>query len=363
MNAQDDYLWSKQGDGEAEIRQLEQLLAPYAHPVTVWRGVGVPNVHAKPARRKSRVWRIGWALAAGLAACALTLGGWLQHRLDWPQDAAWAVMQSHGTVHLAGAPLAQAAQLPLGGELVTGPDSLVRLKIARIGELQLGAGSRLRLEQTAAGQHRVRLRQGRLWARVWAPPGSFGVRLPQAEALDMGCEFTVDIDASGAGKLIVHSGWVLVGNHQSEVLVPQGAMVRLRADGRAGTPHDRNASAGFVAALAELDAEDEDLMADDVRIQHLLAQARPQDVISLLTLLQRHPAWANGPLYARLQMFLVGAPALSREAVLRGELGALEPWWEALPYPRAKHWWLQWPDALPAGRDAAAMNAANTAPR
>ena len=42
--------------------------------------------------------------------------------------------------------------------------------------------------------------------------------------------------------------------------------------------------------------------------------------------------------------------------------GALDPWWNALPYPRAKRWWLQWPDALPAGDDAAFTGARTAVP-
>lgn len=361
MNPHDDYLWSKAGQGEDDIRRLERLLAPYAHA----RGESPQATPIAPMsapaptrhRRRSRRFRIARGLAATLAVCALAAALLLQHRLAWPEHRGWDVAALRGQVRMAGAPLRAGERLPAGGEIATGDDGIARLRIARIGELRLAADSRLRLEQTGTGQHRVRLLQGRLWARVWAPPGYFGVRLPHTEALDMGCEFTLESDATGAGALTVRSGWVLVGNGGGEVLVPQGATVRLRADGATGTPHDLGASAGFVAALAELDARRGVLPADDARLQRLLAQARPEDAISLLSLLQRHPQLAGGPLYDRLRAFVASAPAPSREAVLRGAPGALDPWWNALPYPRAKRWWLQWPDALPVGDDAESANA------
>lgn len=359
MKSHNDYLWSKTGQGEDDLRLLEQLLAPYAHP----RGQRQEAAPAMPAstptirHRRPRRLRIAWGLAATLAACALTAALLLLHRLAWPEDGAWDVAAARGQVRAAGAPLRAGGRLPSGGEIATGDDGTARLRIARIGELRLDAGSRLRLEQTGPGRHRVRLLQGRLWARVWAPPGYFGVRLPRTEALDMGCEFTLESDAAGAGALTVRSGWVLVGNGDGEVLVPQGATVRLRADGAAGTPHDLGASAGFVAALAELDARRDALPADDARLQRLLAQARPADAISLVSLLQRHPQLAGGPLYDRLRALLSNAPAPSREAVLYGTPDALESWWNALPYPRAKRWWLQWPDALPAEDGAASASA------
>jgi hypothetical protein len=354
MSSHDDYLWSKSGQGGDDIRRLERLLAPYAHARGARPGAvpAVPTPTQAPHRRSRRL-RVAWGLAASLAACTLMAALLLLHRLAWPEDGAWDVAATRGQVLVAGAPLRAGGRLPSGGEIATGDDGAARVRIARIGELRLDAGSRMRLEQTGPGRHRVRLLQGRLSARVWAPPGSFGVRLPRSEALDMGCEFTLESDAAGAGTLIVRSGWVLVGNGEGEVLVPQGATVRLRADGTAATPHDLGASAGFVAALAELDAGRGALPADDPRLRRLLAQARPADAISLLSLLQRQPQLASGPLYDHLRTFLAQAPAPSRDAVLRGAPGALEPWWNALPYPRAKRWWLQWQDSLPARADAA----------
>lgn len=346
MNPDDDYLWSKTGGDDDDIRRLEHLLSPYAHRCGKYPP---PTACAPEARRpRSPRMRMAWGLAATLAVCALATTMLLQHRLAWPTDAAWDVAAMQGQVRMADAPTQVGAQLARGGEIATGDDGTVRLRIARIGELQLGAGSRLRLEQTGAGRHRVRLLQGHLSARVWAPPGYFGVRLPQTEAIDMGCEFTLESDATGAGTLTVRSGWVLVGNGGSEVLVPQGATVRLRADGVAGTPYDLGARAAFVDGLAALDAQHGAMPADDARIHRVLAHARAQDAISLLSLLQRNPELARGPLYDRLHAIFADAPVPSREAVLRGAPGALDPWWNALPYPRAKRWWLQWADALPA---------------
>ena len=363
MNSHDDYLWSKAGQGEEDIRRLERLLAPYAHaPAAASPQVAPRTVSASQHQhRRRRLRHIGLGVAAACAACALMVTLLLQWRLVWPHNGAWAVAATQGQVQAAGMPLRAGARLPAGGEIVTGEDGVASLQIARIGELRMGAGSRLRLEQTGSGRHRVRLLQGHLWARVWAPPGHFGVRLPRTEALDMGCEFTLDSDATGAGTLTVRSGWVLVGSGVGEALVPQGARVRLRADGTAGIPHDVDADKTFVEALAVLEASRYPIAADDVRLQKLVAQTRPGDAISLLTLLQRQPHLARGPLYDRLQAMLADAVAPSRQAVLRGEPGALEAWWDALPYPRAKRWWLHWPDALSSGDETGAQTRATAA--
>ena len=50
---------------------------------------------------------------------------------------------------------------------------------------------------------------------------------------------------------------------------------------------------------------------------------------------------------------LMPADARVTRAALR-ERGAhaLSPWWNALPYPRMKRWWMHWPDAFGARDDA-----------
>lgn len=344
MSGHDDYLWTKAGR-DREIERLERLLAPYAH-----RPHGLPPAwradRGSPGPRPARRARTTLALAATLAVCALAVTLLLQHRLAWPDGEAWQVLTTTGEVRWQDGPTP--GRLAPGGEIVTGEQGRARLRVARIGELWLGADSRLRLEETRSGRHRVRLLQGRLRARVWAPPLHFGVRLPGAEALDLGCEFVVESDAAGNGALTVLSGWVLVDAGSGEVLVPRGATVPLRRGAGAGTPRDLGASAAFVAALQAIDARGGRVPPAGEQVRRLIAASRPQDAISLLTLLQRRPELAQGPLYDRLVQLLPDAPPVAREAIVRRTPAALDPWWDALPYPRAKRWWLQWPDALPA---------------
>ncbi len=352
MNERDDYLWNRTGS-DPEIERLERLLAPYAHTAA----------HTAPRRgrasspatgRRRRRWRVVLAAAAVLAVCAVGLQTWYRQRLLWPEDHPWQIATMRDATTTGGREGAEAMLAP-GEEVHTGRTGLARLRIARIGEIALGPESRLRLETTRTGHHRVQLLEGRLWARVWAPPGQFGVGLPGAEVLDLGCEFILDSDAHGNGTLTVRSGWVQVDTGRDEVLVPMHATVELRANAPPGTPRDLGASDAFVAALRAIDARGGNLAPDDADIRRLAAAARPQDAISLLSLLQRHPALAQGPLYDRLRVLLPDAPAISREAIRSGGGHALSPWWNALPYPRIKQWWMQWPDALPTGDPPAAL--------
>lgn len=337
-----DYLWNRQGR-DAEIERLEALFAPLRADVAL----SAPRARAHRPRRPR-----GWGSVAAAASLAVVMLCWtaLGWRLSWPDARAWPVQASHGPVWLDERPLHAGAALGPGSELRTGADAVASIRIARIGHARLGPGSRLRIERTRTGEHRVALAEGSLWVRVWAPPGHFGVRLAQSDVVDLGCEFALHAMADGSGLLAVRSGWVMVVAGVHEVLVPAGAQVALAAGGVPATPHDDQASAAFIDALRVADAQGAKLDPTGTEVRRLLAAARREDAISLLSLLGRHRHLASGPLFDHLQAQWPGAGPVDRAAVSNGSATALEPWWRALPYPRAKQWWLHWRDALPATR-------------
>jgi hypothetical protein len=296
-------------------------------------------------RARRRRWRVALAAAAMLAICAFGVRSWFQQRLHWEAGEPWQVLAQQGDVRIDGRSQ-QARALALDGTLETGKNAMTRLRAAGIGEVAVGAGSRVRLLETRTGRHRLQLEQGSLWARVWAPPGQFGVGVAGADVIDLGCEFLLKVDADGNGSLSVLSGWVQVDNLRREVLVPQGTRVRVNGDGAAGTPHAFSASPAFVAALEIIDARNGAVDPHGDEIRRLLAESRPQDAISLLVLLRDYPQLAEGPLFERLTN-LLPTPNATREAWRSDRMGVLNAWWDALPYPRVKRWWTQWPDALP----------------
>lgn len=345
----DGYLWNRRGTVDPEIVRLERLLRGYAHGGGA-RRASPPVQRVRRARRPRSRWRIAFAAAAVLAVCALGLQAWYHHRLQWEPGRPWQVIARQGEVRLDGERVDGALDaFATGGVLETGRDALVRLRAARIGQVALGEGSRLRLVETRAGRHRLQLLEGRLWAKVWAPPGQFGVGVAGADVLDLGCEFTVDTDAQGRGVLTVRSGWVQVDTGRDEVLVPEGATVRLRDRGALGTPRSLQASAAFVAALDAIDARAGQVEPDGAEIGRLVAASTPGDAISLLSLLQRDPRLAEGPLFDRIPQLLPQAGLVTRADLRTRGPVALGPWWDALPYPRVKRWWMQWPDVLPGG--------------
>ena len=339
MTGNDDYLWDRSGPVDPEVARLERLLAG--------QGLAGATTRRRPRTlRRRRGWRVALAAAAVLAVCALGLRMWFQQRLHWEPGAPWQVVAQTGDVRIDGR-AQQAAALPLQGTLETGAKAVTRLRAAGIGEVAIGQGSRVRLVETRTGRHRVQLEQGSLWARVWAPPGQFGVGIAGADVIDLGCEFLLEVDANGNGSLSVLSGWVQVDNLRREVLVPQGTRVAVHGDGAAGTPHAHSASPDFIAALDQIDARDGAVDPGGDEVRRLLSASRSQDAISLLVLLRDYPKLADGPMFERLVELLPGAPVATREAWHADRMAVLNAWWEALPYPRVKRWWTQWPDALP----------------
>lgn len=346
MHDNDDYLWDRSGPVDPQVARLERLLRGHAHADAPRRARH--PAQAKPvATARRRRWRTAFAAAAVLAVCALGARTWFQQRLQWEVGRPWQVVAQQGDVRIDGRRQDARAALAMDGTLETGANATTRLHAAGIGQIAIGQGSRLRLVETRTGRHRVQLEQGSLWARVWAPPGQFGVGVAGAEVIDLGCEFLLKVDADGNGSLSVLSGWVQIDNSRREVLVPQGTRVRLHGSGAAGTPHAHDASAGFVAALDAIDARNGEVDANGEEVRRLIAASRPQDAISLLALLRDHPQLGEGPLFERLAQLLPTAPAPTRDAWRRDRMAVFDAWWNALPYPRVKRWWTQWPDALP----------------
>lgn len=353
-----DYLWDRSGPVDSVVVALEAALSGYALRTEPGdtrrrlRGSSLPPLRSTHVAHRRARWRIAIAAAAAVAVLALGARGWYQHRLQWPQAQPWEVASMTGEVRINGRATGTIAALAPGSVLETGVGAIVRLRAARIGEVVLGEGSRFEVIETRGGRHRTQLRHGRLWARVWAPPGAFGVATPAGDVYDLGCEFLLRADADGSGQLTVRSGWVQVDNAWREVLVPQGARVEFGAGGEPGTPYDLDAHAEFVAVLRELDAQGSAAAADGETMRRLLAASRPQDAISLLSLLRAQPQLADGPLYDRLSGLMPADAMVTRAAIRTQGPHALSPWWDALPYPRIKRWWLQWPDVFAAQDDA-----------
>ena len=83
-------------------------------------------------------------------------------------------------------------------------DKPVRIRSREVGVIDVAGQTRLRL----IGRNRFELTVGTIHAKTTSPPGVFVVNTPRAEAVDLGCEYTLTILPNGSGVLRVASGWV-----------------------------------------------------------------------------------------------------------------------------------------------------------
>lgn len=323
-----DPLWDPDLPGDGELERLTAMLGAYRH---------VPGpVPAAPPLRRGRRRLFPLAAAAALVACAIGIAAWVPWRLQWSEHRQWAVQTDAHSLP---------ATLAVGQTLATAATQSATLQVARIGRMQVMPGTRIRLADTRTGHHRLELLEGRIRARVWAPPGHFGIAAGASETVDLGCEFEMSRTPQGEGTIHVTSGWVMHGVEGQETLVPAGSTLDFNSQ-RSGIPLATGASAGFRTAVDRFDramAAGQRRADAEALIAH---EATAADRFTLLTLLTRYPALASGPLYPRLAAMFDGAPAPGHRAAWQhGSVHAMNLWWEQIPRP-PKAWWLNWRDAL-----------------
>jgi FecR-like protein len=345
-----DYLWTKHGDPDPEIERLESLLSPYAFDTNTLTVVRARRNRALPARTPGRARahtrrRLLFATTAAFLAIVVVVG-WLNARLQWPMAQAWSVKPVSGTTTIDDRFLSGRSLLPPGGVLRTGEHSAVQIEVARIGRVLVGQDSQVELVETRTGHHRLRLDHGQLSAKIWAPAASFGVQTPLANALDIGCEFTLSVTSVGSGLLRVRHGWVELEKYGLQSLIPEGAQAEFDSKSGPGTPFDDHATAQFRAALKAIDALGRSVPANDPAIEQLAEASSATDAITLISLLTRYPQLADTPIYDRAIALLPPPDGLTRDAVRYKNQVLMDDWWHKLPYSRVKSWWLRWPDLL-----------------
>ncbi|HKS24177.1 MAG TPA: hypothetical protein VJZ76_15365, partial [Thermoanaerobaculia bacterium] len=146
----------------------------------------------------------------------------------------------------------------------------LRIETPSIGVVDVGAGATLRI----LSNHRLGLDVGTIHAKTTSPPGLFVVDTPSTQAVDLGCEYTLDVAKDRSGVLHVTEGWVELGDGFVQSLVPRGASATFTADGTLSPPVFDDASPEFKDAVRRHD------------VPRLTAAARPRDALTLINLLR-----------------------------------------------------------------------------
>jgi hypothetical protein len=322
LNAPDD-IWTgieAQIEADTTVAQDGILRAPSKDVAETGR----PSAN----RRSGSTFR--WGLrAAGAAAGFIVViaAGMLVYIRQRPQ-AAWAIEVVEGEPRVGSKPVGKEGKLYVGQWLETDQSSRVTLYPGPIGEVKVEPGSRIRVTGASQEQYRLSLERGEVQAKISAPPRLFFVDTPSAEAIDLGCAYTLDVDNSGAGSLHVTSGWVeLVLKDRLKSLIPADAACLMRRGVGPGTPYFEDAPAALKSALEQFDFGGAVEGAGPRPLDVILREARKRDSLTLWHLLVRVAPEERGRVYDRLSELVPPPEGTSKLKIMQLDQAALDEWW------------------------------------
>lgn len=333
----DEYLWDRSGPPDPEVARLEQMLGRLRSTPPVPEVSTIVRLKHTPEHKTYFGARfVAPALAA--AAAIVLMVGLTWQTADAPRS--WQVASLSGTPRIGSTTLVGGGRFAVGQTLVTDGDSSARVEVSTIGEVTIGANSRVRLVETRDTHHRLALDRGSLHAIISAPPGQFVVDTPSATATDLGCVYTLRVDEDGSGMLSVGAGWVAFEENGRESFVPAGASSRMDAVNGPGTPSYDDAEAGFHEALDRVDTGRDEAQRREA-LRGVLERARERDAMTLWHLIPRVPDADRGIVVDALARRVAMPTSVSRDAVLRLDRAALDAWWNALGLLDTT-WWRMW---------------------
>lgn len=219
--------------------------------------------------------------------------------------------------------ITEKGKLAVGEFLETDSTSRATIQVANIGQVEIAPNSRVRLVKTNSTEHRLSLTRGILQAKIFAPPRLFIVDTPSAVAVDLGCEYTLEVDAAGNSKLHVTSGFVALERNGRESIVPAGAVCLTKKGKGLGTPFSRESSAELQNALFNFDFQNGG--GDSVRT--IVKESNVYDALTLWHLLSRTRGNERERVFDRLVSFVKLPAGATKKGVLRLDKKMLDVWW------------------------------------
>jgi hypothetical protein len=339
----EDYLWNRQGPPDPDVTHLEERLARFRTTDTLPAWLFDDALMAPRTAGRHRI-HTAWIPLAFAATLLVAIWG----LTSWSGDGNRSTGQPWAVERLAGAPrigsheLADAGRLRVGEWLETDATGRARIDVGAIGRLDVEPATRLRLVQTGPGHHRLALASGTVHAFIWAPPGQFFVETPSATAIDLGCAYTLTVDANGTGTVRVTSGWVGFEWRGRESFIPAGSVCVTRRGMGPGTPYAESSADALREPLGILDTRP----AASTSVRHdalsrVLEQAGRGDAVTLWHLLQRGDAEERGRVFDRFAEVVPAPVGVTRAGVIAGDHRMLDRWWDALGLGTAQ-WWRTW---------------------
>lgn len=318
-----DYLWNRSGTPDPDIAHLESVLSTFRHnrPAPAVNAPpaaltpSIPTTRTQPHHRPST----RWAVAAFLA-----LGTFFVTISSRPA-ATWTLQSLSGIPAVGTTALAGTGSLRSGQWLTTDDSSAAMLQVPGMGQVRVGPGSRIRIAESTSSRRRLELPKGRIHAFITAEPRAFLVDTPYARAVDLGCEYTLSVEASGAGELVVILGYVQLEWQGTASIVPMNGGTCLTRPGVGpGTPYFADATPALKDALLRFDFEHGGRKAIDI----VLAESRAKDSLTLWHLLQRTTGDDRATVFDRLSQLKLPPNSVSRAGILAMDRAMLRAWWD-----------------------------------
>jgi hypothetical protein len=115
--------------------------------------------------------------------------------------------------------------LARGGWLAAERDG-VSLVVGTVGEVELAAGARVRLDDEGRDALALYLERGSVRATITARPREFQIATPAGVSVDLGCVYDLAVDDEGAATLAVVTGQVAFEAAGRTAFVPSGYATR-----------------------------------------------------------------------------------------------------------------------------------------
>jgi hypothetical protein len=338
--------------GAALAAQLPLIEAPDS----LWGGIKIAlDRDGRTALTRQRRRIIPFLIQPRLALASLVLAGlvigfaayWLRNSPSAVKPVAtvgssWDVARLKGAPRIGSSLVGDKAKLGVGQWLETDTNSRAQINVSDIGQVEIDPNTRVRLVETKPTEHRLELAEGRLSARISAPPKLFFVDTPSGVAEDLGCAYSLEVDKAGNSLLRVTMGWVSLQLKDRESVVPAGAACATKPGIGPGTPYFEDASETFRAALARVDFDHDSLIRGNMTpLEIVLSSARVRDTLTLWNLLPRVSGADRSLVYDRLAKLVPPPPGVTREGILKLNQQMLDAWKEQLEF--------RWSDSLSSG--------------
>jgi hypothetical protein len=308
------YLWDASGDPDPEVEHLERVLSVLGEPS--------PLGELPPSPSRSYFPRIPHLVAAACAALAVIVLAWFVWR---PASPDWVVTPEAGTPRVGSKAVTGSTKLRVGDWLDTDQQSKARISFGRLAILDVQPNTSLQVTQSRTSEYRISLQKGKLNAVIFAPPNRFFVDTPAAVAIDLGCTYTVEINAEGNSVVHVKHGLVSVQSHGLASYILAGAVCVARKNTAPDTPYFCDAPPVMISALKDFDAH-----SSSESLQAILASARKKDALSLWHMIPK----TNGPERAEVVDRLAGLVSLpagvTRDGVMQQNKTMLGQWWTSI---------------------------------